>query len=102
MQVESFGPIGEVNSFKTEEEALKRANDSEYGLYASVFTNDLTRALRFAKGFETGAVCVNASAPMIAMSMPFGGWKQSGLGYEVGIEGFNAWTQLKSIAICPL
>src|SRR5271170_6974882 len=63
MKVESFGPIGQVNSFSTEEEVLTKANDTEYGLYSSVFTNDITRALRIAKELEAGTVAINSAAP---------------------------------------
>ena|SRR5436190_9568278 len=97
MKVESFGPIGQVNSFSTEEEVLAKANDTEYGLYASIFTRDINRALKFAKELESGSVAINAASPTGAASMPFGGWKQSGIGTENGEEGFNEWSQLKSV-----
>jgi aldehyde dehydrogenase (NAD+) len=99
MKVESFGPIAQVNSFSTEEEVLAKANDTEYGLYSSVFTNDLSRALRVAQGIEAGTVVVNAAAPTTTLSMPFGGWKQSGNGVECGPEGFDQWTQYKTVVI---
>jgi aldehyde dehydrogenase (NAD+) len=99
MTVESFGPIGQVNSFSTEEEVLAKANDTEYGLYSSVFTNDINRALRFAKEIEAGTVVINAAAPTASLYMPFGGWKQSGNGVECGAEGFDLWTQIKTVVI---
>lgn len=99
MRVESFGPIGQVNSFSTEEEVLEKANDTEYGLYASIFTKDIDRAMRFAKELESGTVTVNGAAPTHALSLPFGGWKQSGIGVENGQEGFEEWSQTKSVLI---
>jgi aldehyde dehydrogenase (NAD+) len=99
MKVESFSPIGQVNSFSTEEEVLERANDIEYGLYASIFTKDIDRAMRFAKELESGTVTINGAAPTFAMTMPFGGWKQSGIGVENGQEGFDEWSQTKSVYI---
>jgi aldehyde dehydrogenase (NAD+) len=99
MTMESFGPVAQVNAFSTEEEVIAKANDTEYGLYASVFTNDVSRAFRFAKQFESGQVVVNGAAPTAAQSMPFGGWKQSGLGSENGFEGFDHWSQVKTVYI---
>src|SRR5271154_4533967 len=99
MKIESFGPIGQVNSFSNKEEVLTKANDTEYGLYSSVFTNDITRALRIAKELEAGTVGVNSAAPALSLTLPFGGWKQSGTGVECGVEGFEVWTQLKTVLI---
>jgi aldehyde dehydrogenase (NAD+) len=100
MKNESFGPIGQVNAFSTEsEEVLAKANDTEYGLYASVFTNDITGALRIAKELEAGIVAINSAAPTASLSMPFGGWKQSGNGVECGAEGFDLWTQIKTVIV---
>jgi len=99
MKNESFAPIAQVNSFSSEEEVLAKANDSEFGLYASVFTRDLNRALRFAKELESGQVAVNAASPTFSITMPFGGWKQSGIGSEYGIEGLDHWSQMKSVYI---
>ena len=75
MKEEIFGPVVCVNTFTDEEEVLKRANDTEYGLYGSVFTQDIGRALRVAKGLESGTVGVNCTSPTIAADMPFGGYK---------------------------
>lgn len=85
MQEEVFGPVVCINTFKTEEEALALANDTEFGLYASVYTKDLERAVRMAKGLESGYVGVNCTSPGTAKDMPFGGYKASG----VGREGFG-------------
>ena len=94
MKIESFGPIGQVNSFSTEEEVLAKANDIEYGLCSSVFTN-----MRIAKELEAGTVAINSAAPTTSLSMPFGGWKQSGNGVECGAEGFDLWTQIKTVIV---
>lgn len=97
MQEEIFGPIQCVSTFETEEEVLERANDTEFGLYASVFTNDLARALRIAKSSEAGSVGVNVASPFMLFDMPFGGWKSSGDGVEFSTHGLNMWTQLKTV-----
>jgi aldehyde dehydrogenase (NAD+) len=96
---EIFGPVVVVNSFETDEEALKRANDSEYGLYASIFTQDIRRALKFSKALEAGCVAVNTSSPNIAIDMPFGGFKLSGQGRELGPDAVRAWQETKSVFI---
>ena len=99
MKEEIFGPVVCVNTFTDEEEVLKRANDTEFGLYASVFTRDISRALRIAKKLEAGSVGINCTSPTSAIDMPFGGWKQSGDGRELSKYSIDAWTELKSVFI---
>ena len=83
VQEEIFGPVAVVVKFKTEEEALKMANDTTYGLGANIFTTNISRATRLAANIESGSVWVNmASAP--DYRVPFGGFKQSGQGKEMG------------------
>lgn len=76
---------------------ISRANNSIYGLYASVFTNDLNRSIRMAKYLEAGSVAVNTSSPYYCHDLPFGGYKSSGTGRELGQEGLEAWLEVKSI-----
>jgi acyl-CoA reductase-like NAD-dependent aldehyde dehydrogenase len=82
MKEEVFGPVVNINVFKTEEEVLEKANNTEYGLYAAVFTKNIDRALRFAKGLEAGTVGINTTSPQTGRDMPFGGYKASGTGRE--------------------
>jgi aldehyde dehydrogenase (NAD+) len=100
MREEIFGPVVCVRPFDTEEEVLILANDSEYGLYASTFTKDISRALRIAKGLESGTVGINCTSPMMTHDMPFGGVKQSGEGRELGAHALDDWTELKTVYIC--
>lgn len=97
LKEEIFGPVVAINTFKTEEEALRKANDTEYGLYASVYTKDIDRAMRIAKGFESGMVGVNCTSPTGAWDMPFGGYKQSGVGREGFLESMDDWMETKSV-----
>ncbi|ORY44647.1 betaine-aldehyde dehydrogenase [Leucosporidium creatinivorum] len=96
---EIFGPVVIIHTFKHEHEAIKRANDTEYGLYASIFTRDVDRALRVSKALEAGTVTVNTAAPTVSQELPFGGWKGSGMGREVGIDAVKRWTEEKTILI---
>ncbi|KAK4500392.1 hypothetical protein PRZ48_008581 [Zasmidium cellare] len=96
---EVFGPVVIINTFESEEEALKIANDTEYGLYAAVYTQDIDRALRVAKGLESGMVGVNCTSPTGAWDMPFGGYKQSGIGRESLLESLEDWLEKKSVYI---
>ncbi|OQV06795.1 hypothetical protein CLAIMM_11319 [Cladophialophora immunda] len=96
---EIFGPVAVVNTFASEEEVLKLANDTEYGLYASVFTKDLSRALRFARRLESGMVGVNCTSPTMAFDLSFGGTKQSGEGRESSLKSLLAWTEIKTVMI---
>lgn len=99
MKEEIFGPVVCINTFTDEDEVLRRANDTEFGLYASVFTKDISRALRVAKVLEAGMIGVNCTSPTMAIDMPFGGWKQSGDGRELSKHSLNHWTELKSVFI---
>jgi len=99
MKEEIFGPVVAINTFTDEEEVLKRANDTEYGLYSSVFTKDISRALRVAKKLEAGSVGVNCTSPTMAYDMPFGGFKASGDGRELSRYAMDYWTELKSVFI---
>ncbi|KAH6971976.1 aldehyde dehydrogenase [Ilyonectria destructans] len=98
---EIFGPVVVVNTFTDDEdEVLRRANDTEFGLYASVFTKDISRAMRVAKALEAAAVGVNCASPYMAIDMPMGGWKQSGMGgRDFSKHCLEDWTELKSVFI---
>lgn len=96
---EIFGPVVTINTFETEEQALKVANDTEYGLYAAVYTKDIDRAMRVAKGLESGMVGVNCTSPTGAWDMPFGGYKSSGVGRESLLDSLDDWTEKKSVYI---
>ena len=95
---EVFGPFVVISSFKNEEEAIARANDSTYGLGASVFTENLSKGLRVAVKVEVGMVWVNSSQGC-DFRVPFGGVKQSGIGRELGEDGLEAYTQVKAVHV---
>ena len=97
-QIETFGPVVSVIPFTDEADALRIANDTVYGLNSFVFTNDLKRAHRFARGLEAGSVWVNTYSDMQPQS-PYGGYKQSGTGRVGGIEGLLDFLQVKNIRI---
>jgi len=98
MREETFGPVAPIMKFKTLEEAVTLANDSEYGLAAYVFTNDLKTALRAAEGLEAGGIGVNVNN-VVDLQAPFGGWKESGLGRELGRYGLEAYMETKHIRL---
>ena len=87
-----------LNSFKTEVEVLKKANDMEYGLMAGVFTQDINKALRVASDFDSGMVGINCVS-LTFLNAPFGGSKQSGLGRECGRAALQAFTEPKTIMV---
>lgn len=98
MQEEIFGPVCAIAKFSTEEEVIKLANDSEYGLAAAVHTNDLNTAIRVSNALKAGTVWVN-SYNLIHQQLPFGGYKQSGIGRELGEAALQNYTQTKSVSI---
>jgi acyl-CoA reductase-like NAD-dependent aldehyde dehydrogenase len=93
---EIFGPVAVMKVFSSDEEVVKMANDSEFGLMASVFTADVDRAARMTEVLEAGTVCVNTSMAL-SHRAPFGGKKQSGYGSEGGLESVLAYTQVKTV-----
>jgi acyl-CoA reductase-like NAD-dependent aldehyde dehydrogenase len=97
-QVETFGPVVSVIRFKDEDEAVRLANDTTYGLNAFVHTNDLARAHRVARRLEAGSVWVNQISD-ISPQGPYGGYKQSGTGRAGGLEGLHEFQQVKTIRI---
>jgi succinate-semialdehyde dehydrogenase/glutarate-semialdehyde dehydrogenase len=95
---EIFGPVAAIRTFTSETEALRAANDTEFGLVSYLYTQDLGRALRMVEELETGMIGLNrgyVSDP----SAPFGGMKQSGIGREGGNTGIDEYLEQKYVAI---
>lgn len=98
MTEETFGPLAPVTTFKTEEEAIARANDSIFGLAAYVFTENISRGIRITEALEYGIIGLNDGLPSTPQ-VPFGGFKQSGLGREGGHYGIEEFLEVKYISL---
>jgi aldehyde dehydrogenase (NAD+) len=96
-QEEIFGPVLAVIPFDSEDEAVRLANDSEYGLGAGIYTTDVRKAFRVARRLRSGTVGINGF--QVEPHLPFGGFKQSGLGREGGQAAFEAYTELKTVLL---
>ncbi|ANB13617.1 aldehyde dehydrogenase (NAD(P)(+)) ALD5 [Sugiyamaella lignohabitans] len=98
MREEIFGPVASITKFTDEHDVVQRANDSSYGLGASIFTKDLQRAHRVARDLESGQVWINSGNDS-DYRIPFGGYKQSGIGRELGEYGIQIYTQVKAVHV---
>jgi acyl-CoA reductase-like NAD-dependent aldehyde dehydrogenase len=100
MREETFGPTVPTMKVRDAEEAVRLANDSQYGLQASVWTKDIGKGERLARRIEAGAETVN-DAPLnyLALELPMGGWKQSGLGTRHGADGIRKYTKKESVLV---
>jgi betaine-aldehyde dehydrogenase len=95
---EIFGPVMSVLSFEKEEEAVRRANDTEFGLAAGIFTRDLPRAHRVVAELQAGTCWIN-NYNLTPVELPFGGYKQSGIGRENALAALSHYSQLKSVYV---
>jgi succinate-semialdehyde dehydrogenase/glutarate-semialdehyde dehydrogenase len=98
LKEEIFGPVAPVGAFDSEEDAVAKANDTEYGLVAYVYTRDIKRAIRVCEALDTGMIGLNQGMVSNA-GAPFGGVKQSGIGREGGNEGMEEFLETKYIAV---
>ena len=95
-QEEIFGPVACMIPFDSEEEVVRLANDTVYGLSGSIWTQNLGRAIRVAKAIRTGVLSVNSSSS-VHTEAPFGGYKRSGIGREMGMHAVNLYTEVKNV-----
>jgi betaine-aldehyde dehydrogenase len=95
---EIFGPVVAVMPFTDEADAIAKANDTEYGLSGSIFTRDVGRALRVARGVDSGNLSINSHSS-VRYWTPFGGFKQSGLGRELGPDAPDSFSEVKNVFI---
>jgi acyl-CoA reductase-like NAD-dependent aldehyde dehydrogenase len=98
MREETFGPTLPIMKVRDAEEALRLANDTPYGLQASVYTKDVAKGERLARQIEAGAVTINeAQLNYVAFELPMGGWKASGLGTRHGAGGIRKYTKSQTL-----
>ena len=95
---EIFGPVVTIQTFKTEQEAIDMANDTEYGLAGAVFTADGSRALRVIREIRAGITWINCYNPAFNEA-PWGGYKKSGIGRDLGVQGLEEYQEIKQINI---
>jgi betaine-aldehyde dehydrogenase len=93
---EIFGPVACVIPFSSEEEAIRLANDTIYGLSGSIWTRDGGKALRVARAVDTGVLSINSNTS-VRVATPFGGFKQSGVGRELGPHALEHYTEVKNV-----
>ncbi|KAF5664670.1 aldehyde dehydrogenase [Fusarium denticulatum] len=97
MKEEIFGPVVNINVIQTEEDAIQKANDTEYGLYAAVYTKNIDRAMRVTQQLNSGYVGINCTSPTTARDLPFGGYKSSGQGREGYLYSMDNFLEVKSV-----
>ena len=95
---EIFGPVVAIIPFDTEEEAIRLANATPYGLSGSVWSRDIGKALRTAKGLQAGVLSVNCNSS-VHTEAPFGGYKMSGIGRELGMHAIEMYTETKNVFV---